>query len=320
MMVLRSRSAWSTLLAAVCSLALGVGVAGCTPGDSETEEDAGTEGGDEMDTSVSFDSSLPDDFEFAESYEMRFTAFEFTDESPGQAANPVIERYLDQAEEYPIVVLLHIKEIDPEKGTAKLRGGAGLKVDRQCVPKEGEECEYKWDPEGEFIPGGGIEAVDNCADRIGEGEFPGADAGGLGDTGTVGDGGSEDYAEIELDPRTGEVRGGLAQLDFIGTTQFEDGSIEKFTLPINDLVFRDAYLRPTEDGSGVEVKTGRIRGYITEEAAEKNKVQISPDDDPIPIADVIAQDLNYDADQDGTLDSWCMEATFSAGETNIVEE
>jgi len=306
-----SRSGWSYLFLSVVVFA--TGLFGCSPTDSETESDTGTA---EMDTAVS---GLPDDFEFSDQYKMRFTDFAFTDESPGGAANPVIDQYLDQAEEYPIVVLLHIKEIDPDAGTARLRGGAGLKVDRQCVPEEGEECEYKWDPEGGFVPGGGIEAVDNCADSLGEGELPSADAGGLGDTGTAEGGEGDEYAEIELDPRTGEVRGGLARLDFIGTTQCEDGSIETFTLPINNLVFRDAYLRPGGEG-GVEIEIGRIRGYLTEKAAEENKVQISSDGDPIPIADVITDDLNYDADGDGTFDSWCMEATFSAKETRIVEE
>ncbi|MFB6350408.1 MAG: hypothetical protein ABEN55_09760, partial [Bradymonadaceae bacterium] len=78
--------------------------------------------------------TLPADFTFSDEYEMRFTDFSFDEESPGSNANSILQDYLDQARDYPVIMLLHLDNVDPEAGTVDLRGGAGLKVDKKCDP------------------------------------------------------------------------------------------------------------------------------------------------------------------------------------------
>jgi hypothetical protein len=223
---------------------------------------------------------LPEDFTFDSEYEMRFTEFEFTESSPGYNANILLQDFLDQSREYPIIVLLHLDNVDPEKGTTDLRGGAGLKVDTKCDPAA-SDCEYKWDP---MSP--------------------------------------ESYREVELNPETGELRGGLEKLDFIGTVPQENDETEKFTIPIRDIYFHDAYLEPTEDG--VAVTGGRVEGYVTREAAEESIVRLNSAGEGTPVADLLYQDgknpVRYDADGDGEADSWCLSAEFSAEETTIVSD
>ena len=220
---------------------------------------------------------LPGSFTFDSEYEMRFTDFAFTDDSPGSAANGILQNYLDQKKDYPIIVLLHLKNIAAQMGTADLRGGAGLKVDKKCDPSA-SDCEYKWDP---MSP--------------------------------------DTYNEISVDDQTGELRGGLQKLNFIGTTEFEDGSIDKFTLPIYDLYFTNSYLGPASSGDGVVIEQGHIEGYVTEQDADNAKVSIVQGN-TVPISDLLNKNkMNYDSDDDGEVDSWCLTATFSAKETKIVQ-
>ncbi len=232
---------------------------------------------------------LPDGFTFDSEYQMRFSDFEFLESSPGSNANDILENFLDQSEKYPIIVLLHLDDVSPDEGTIDLRGGAGLKVEPECDPSD-SGCEYTWDTSQ-------LEVDDP----------------------------EELYHEIELNPQTGELRGGLEKLDFIGTVPQEGAENEKFTIPIRDIYFHDAYLEPTDDG--VEVEGGRVEGYVTREAAEDSRVKLSPDNpssEGIPVADLLYQNgqnpVRYDADGDGDADSWCLSAKFSAVETTIVSD
>lgn len=75
------------------------------------------------------------------SYDMRMNEFAFSGGSPGRPLNGVINSFLDQEEEFPIIVLLELREIDQEEGTLQVRGGAGLHAE-----EPGQE-EYVWDAE-----------------------------------------------------------------------------------------------------------------------------------------------------------------------------
>lgn len=335
--------------AAIAAAAFVVFAISCEPDDPEPDADDADSGGPEdtvSDADIEVGGELPDDFMFASEYEMRFTSFKFTDSSPGTVANNVISRYLDQSRKFPLVVLLRLEDLDPSAGTAMLRGGAGLKVDKKCIPNDTRECRYQWDPKSSFqgSAGPGSGSFENCADEIGEGKLPENVSMDAGDSGSMGDADSgldagdigmdvaepdtsdagtidpdSQYTEIALDSETGELRGGLARLNFVGTTEFQDGTIKKFILPIRQIVFRDAYLRPTDDGE-VVIQRGRIRGYITIEDARTTKVQIQSGADPVAISQLLTKEPNYDSDDDGVRDSWCMEGRFSAGETEIVEQ
>ena len=87
-------------------------------------------------------------------YELLFSAFAFTSESPGAALNPIIVNFLDQSRSFPIIVLLDIEGLDAGSGEIMVRGGAGLHADE---PGGGE---YEFDMEfGE--PDGTAGSIDN---------------------------------------------------------------------------------------------------------------------------------------------------------------
>ncbi|RDV39533.1 hypothetical protein DV096_02870 [Bradymonadaceae bacterium TMQ3] len=104
-------------------------------GESNEEVDAGVETGD--DTGGDY-AEEPD---FAAQYDMRFNAFAFERGTPGFSLNSPLEYFLDQDLDYPVVVLVELREIDTEAGTLQVRGGAGLKTSTAG--------EYVWDEEVE---------------------------------------------------------------------------------------------------------------------------------------------------------------------------
>jgi hypothetical protein len=171
---------------------------------------------------------LPSDFSFESQYEMRFTKFQFTEDSPGSSlVNPLIEQFLEQKREYPVVVLMHLRKLDAEAGTVEIRGGAGLKVDKGCKPSDQEGgCEYEWEDDA-----------------------------------------SSTYYDIQLDGETGRLQGGLDELDFVATVKQEGGGTRKFTIPIKGLELKQTYLQPDGEG-GVAISGGRLSGYVTKEDAE----------------------------------------------------
>lgn len=95
---------------------------------------------------------------FDSDYELRFNTFAFAEGSPGAELNDLIEDFLDQSMDYPIIVLLELTELDAEAGDVTVRGGAGLHA-------EGDG-EYRWDDEleepdetaGSFDEDGNLEA------------------------------------------------------------------------------------------------------------------------------------------------------------------
>ena len=85
---------------------------------------------------------LPEGWTFESEYSLRFTQFSLDEGSPGAELNDVIQPNIDdQAKAYPVVVLMHFKEIDPVSKTLDLRGGAGIKADIDCLPEKDGPCE-----------------------------------------------------------------------------------------------------------------------------------------------------------------------------------
>lgn len=78
------------------------------------------------------------DTEYQASYQLRFDSLAFDDGTAGKPVNGLLAQNFNQDLEFPIVVLVDIKEIDPDAGTFELRGGSGLKTDTAG--------EYEWDP------------------------------------------------------------------------------------------------------------------------------------------------------------------------------
>lgn len=85
--------------------------------------------------------TIPDDGDtqdFQADYDMRMDEFTFISSSPGAMLNGILGANIEnQAQNYPVVILLEFRDIDLEAGTFKVRGGAGLKA--------GNDGDYRWD-------------------------------------------------------------------------------------------------------------------------------------------------------------------------------
>ncbi len=243
--------------------------------------DAGNNGESDVE-----EADVPQDFEYESEYDLRVTEFYFKAGTPGSDLNNLLRTNLeDQYEKYPVVVLMHFKDIDPEAGTFSLRGGAGLKADLDCDPEvvTGGECEYKWDPQS-----------------------------------------PETYTEdAPFDSATGELTGSLPTLDFIATFELDDG-VEKAVIPIKDIELDGALLpfsytnADDEVVTEVQMEEAQLSGHITQEDAENTAIEIQGS---VVTLDALLDtgEMNLDLDEDGTNDAWALEGVFTANETIVVE-
>ncbi|AWV89174.1 hypothetical protein [Bradymonas sediminis] len=272
-----------TYLALLIAGLLIFGVTACSDdSDSSNDSDSGVE----QDATDAPDGEgtgeldpLPESWSFESEYSLRFTKFALDDTAPLHNLNTLLDKNIkNQDDKYPIVVLLNLRNIDEGAGSLDLRGGAGLKADLECLPSLGDNCDYTWDPDD-------------------SGEY------------TIGS---------EFDGTTGEMKAGLAALDFIVT--FESGEdVLKSAIPISDLTLTGA-LRPTADESGVEIQNGVLVGYITEEAAAVAEIQLSAGATPLLLSELLkSTPKTDDLDGDGTNDAWLLTGTFIAVEASIVE-
>ena len=108
-------------------------------GESEEEVDAGVEA--DADTEEDAAGEYAEEPEFEAQYDMRFNAFAFDRGTPGFSLNSPLEYFLDQDLDYPVVVLVELRDLDTDAGTLQVRGGAGLKTETAG--------EYVWDEEVE---------------------------------------------------------------------------------------------------------------------------------------------------------------------------
>ena len=79
--------------------------------------------------------------EWPETLQMRFDDLWFVEPSPPivNALNPIIVDNLNTELDYPINVLIELRDFDPQAGSASLFGGSGLKAGN------GDERYYEWD-------------------------------------------------------------------------------------------------------------------------------------------------------------------------------
>jgi hypothetical protein len=273
-----------TLVVLLASLfvALGTACGGDSSEDNNTGSnngaDAGNNGGADVEEAV-----VPEDWTYESEYDLRFTAFRFNEGTPGAELNTLLRTRIRKQElEYPIVVLVSLKDIDTEAGSLSFRGGSGGKVELICDPELDGVCEYKWN--------------ENT---------------------------SEEYTEgVPFDAETGSFSAELDSFDFVATFDADT----RATIPITDLTF-DAELLPFayEDENGeVVVETaiegGTLIGIVTEEDADGSMIKLPTSPDPKPLSDLLGKStMNFDRDDDGTMDAWELEAQFWANEAIIVE-
>jgi hypothetical protein len=78
---------------------------------------------------------------YQDSYQLIFDTMAFDEDSLAKSLNGLLAQNFDQSLEFPIIVLVDLKSIDPDGGTLEIRGGSGLKTET--------DGEYIWDPEGD---------------------------------------------------------------------------------------------------------------------------------------------------------------------------
>jgi hypothetical protein len=85
---------------------------------------------------------LTDGSAWTDRYQMRFDSLAFKPMTPGAGLNGLLADGINnQEQEFPIVVLLDVRDLDTAAGSFELRGGSGLKTDTAE--------EYEWEPEAD---------------------------------------------------------------------------------------------------------------------------------------------------------------------------
>lgn len=261
----------------------GVGCSDSSNDDNQNPPATGPDAGGNDTTSPGIE--IPADWEYPSEYSFRFTDFQLDNNSPGSFLNSLLDENIhDQGKKYPIVVLVHFKNIDPANKTLDLRGGAGEKVDLECLPEFDGECEYKWDPK-------------SSPDY------------------TVGS---------TFDPETGDLNASLDALDFITTFESGSELLKskipitnlKLIGKLTPVAYKDAAGNVQVE---LTIQDAALQGYITEADAKDARVILRPGDPGAILYDVLlVNPLNADLDNDGTKDAWYLTGTFSAKQTTIV--
>lgn len=241
--------------------------------------DAGNNGGADVQQA-----QLPESWEYEAEYNLRFTSFQFDQSSPGYELNTLLKSNIEKQEKpYPIVVLVHLKDVDAEAGTLAIRGGAGKKANLECDPELDGECEYQWD---EDTP----------------------------ETYTEG---------VEFDTATGEFVAELDSLDFIATFEVngeEKDTVIPITDLTLDAAFPHAYNDGGEVVVETAIIDAGLEGYLTLENAQNSGVQLTEGQDPIKLSQILGEDtMNADLSGDGNNDAWHLTGTFSAAPATVVE-
>jgi hypothetical protein len=273
-----------TLFVLLASLCLTLGTA-CGDDSSQGDNNGGAgNNGEEVNADLV---PIPEDWEYDSEYELRFTEFKLERDTPGFELNAILDTNIsDQGKKYPIVVLVHLKDIDPEAGTLAIRGGAGKKADLSCLPGPEYDgvCEYKWDEQTpESFTGG-----------------------------------------VPFDAETGEFKAELDSLDFVATFEL-DGQEKNTIIKVTDLTLDARFPHAYENDNGeVEVETAiknaSLIGLLTEENADASGVQLSAGKEPKLLSELLGKEtMNYDRDGDDTMDAWQLKGRFSAEQAVVVE-
>jgi hypothetical protein len=262
------------------------GTAACSDTPEEQSHNNLSDAGDDNDATGG-EVAVPDDWTYESEYSLRFTSIVLDEESPqSNLLNAVLETNIDdQNQKYPVVVLLHLKNIDPDANTFDLRGGAGLKANLECLPELDGPCDYKWDPS-------------SSPDY------------------TVG---------ATFDEETGELTAELASLGFVATFESGGELLKSVIpltdLTLDGSLVRSAH----ENAEGevvveVSMTDAQLDGFVTGTAAKDAEIQLSPGAPPIILYDLLGEEnMNADLDGDGTNDAWHLSGVFSAIEATIVE-
>src|SRR5690554_5531859 len=127
---------WSRVVCLLCVVLIGFAVA-CGEDDkpAENNTDVKTDvGGTDNDATPVVNA------EYRSEYQLRFTSFKFTADSPGASLNGVLEQNFDQDKKFPVIILIEMQDLDISKESVGVRGGSGVKTETSGT--------YIWDPDG----------------------------------------------------------------------------------------------------------------------------------------------------------------------------
>ena len=280
---------WRTWIVVLVSLAFVGAGCGSDGGSGGNNGNNGNNGGQDAGTQdAAQQMQVPDSYTYEAQYDLRFTELVFLGDPnfPWVKLNRTVETYMDQEREYPVVVLLSLKDFDADAGTVAVRAGAGLKSDIDCIPDDTTQCDYEWDTSGGADP------------QYNEGQT--------------------------FEPDMGLIDGKVELIEFVATNDKPGGSVEKSIIPIRDIEFSGHLPTVRPDGNGGvstedKIVDGQLSGYVTLADAENAELTIGSN--TVQLANLLERDtMNADRDEDGENDAWYIEATFKAESETVVTQ
>ena len=121
------------------------------------------------------------------------------------------------------------------------------------------------------------------------------------------------YSEATIDGDTAAFDGLIERFVFVAVFE-SDGEVQRTELILHDLEFTGNL---DETDGVVTIPNGMLKGFVKKEEADVTEIELTPGN-VVTLTEVLKEDkLNFDFDEDGTNDSWELEARFTAEPTEI---
>jgi hypothetical protein len=121
------------------------------------------------------------------------------------------------------------------------------------------------------------------------------------------------YSEATIDADTAAFDGLIERFVFVAVFE-SDGEVQRTELILHDLEFTGNL---DETDGVVTIPNGMLKGFVKKEEADLTEIELTPGN-VVTLTEVLKEDkLNFDFDEDGTNDSWELEARFTAEPTEI---
>ncbi len=125
---------WGRVVSLLFIVLIGL-LVGCGGDDKPAVENNNSQ----ADAGTKDDTGTSEPVAYRSDYQLRFTSFAFDKGSPGSSLNGVLKQNFDQDKNFPVIILIEMKDLDVSKLSVGVRGGSGVKTDVAGT--------YKWDPD-----------------------------------------------------------------------------------------------------------------------------------------------------------------------------